>query len=401
MNKEISDLPGKIKLPRRVKHSSRVELSQSALKKNINFIRKKIGDHPRISSVVKANAYGHGIPQMVEMLEKCGVNHFSVASAFEAEEVLDHCSPSSQIMIMGILYDEDVAWAVQHNISFFVFTVERLKLALEKAKLLGKKALIHLELETGTNRTGMTEATFKQAISFMKKNQDYLQFEGVCTHLGGAESMSNYFKIEQQKTLFEKYLKLLRKAKFMPNCIHMACSAAALVMPDTIYDMVRVGVATYGFWPSQEIYFQHLQDVNKKKDAPLRRVISWKTDVMDLKFVPKGDFIGYGTSFQATQDMKIAVLPLGYSNGYPRGQSNNGYVLINGKKAPVCGLINMNLFMVDITHIPNVHIGDEVVLLGKQKHSAINVSSFTNFTQLLNNEMLSRLPTAIPRMMVK
>lgn len=401
MNKQTSDLPEKIKLPRRVKHSSRIELSQSALKKNINFIRKKIGSHPRISSVVKANAYGHGIPLMVEMLEKCGVNHFSVASAFEAEEVLDHCSPSSQIMIMGILYDEDVAWAIQNNISFFVFTVERLKLALEKAKILGKKALIHIELETGTNRTGMTEETFKQAISFMRKNQDYLQFEGICTHLGGAESMSNYFKIEQQKRLFEEYLKRLRKVKFMPNCIHMACSAAALVMPDTLYDMVRVGVATYGFWPSQEIYFQHLQAVNKKKDAPLRRVISWKTDVMDLKLVAKGEFIGYGTSFQATQDMKIAVLPLGYSNGYPRGQSNNGYVLINGKKAPICGLINMNLFMVDITHIPNVHIGDTVVLLGKQKNSTINVSSFTNFAQLLNNEMLSRLPTAIPRMRVK
>lgn len=402
MNKKTTtELPERIKLPRRVKHSSRVELSQSALKKNINFIRKKIGDHPRISSVVKANAYGHGIPQMVEMLEKCGVDHFSVASAFEAEEVLDHCSPSSEIMIMGILYDDDVAWAIQHDISFFVFTVERLELALEKAKLLNKKAKIHIELETGTNRTGMTEETFKQAISFMKKNKDHLQFEGICTHLGGAESMSNYFKIEQQKKIFKEYLQRLRSANFLPNCIHMACSAAALTMPDTIYDMVRVGVATYGFWPSQEIYFQHLQSVNKKKDNPFNRVLTWKTDVMDMKFVSKGEFIGYGTSFQATQDMEIAVLPLGYSNGYPRGQSNNGHVLIKGKKAPICGLINMNLFMVDISHIPNVDIGDEVVLIGKQKNSVINVSSFTNYGQLLNNEMLSRLPTAIPRMIVK
>ncbi len=397
----MTDIPDKTIFGRKVKHSSRIELSQSALKKNINFIRKKIGPHPRISSVVKANAYGHGIPQMVKMLEKCGVNHFSVASAFEAEEVHDACSASSEIMIMGILYDEDVAWAIQNDISFFVFTVDRLRLAKEKARALGKKALIHIELETGTNRTGMTEATFKEAVTYMKKNQDHLHFQGICTHLGGAESMSNYFKIQQQKVRFNSFLKMLDKAKFKPECVHMACSAAALTMPDTLYDMVRIGVATYGFWPSQETYYQHLQSVNKKKDAPFSRVISWKTDVMDLKVVPRGEFIGYGTAFQASHDMKIAVLPLGYSNGYPRGLSNNGNVLIKGKKAPIVGLINMNLFMADITDISGVSIGEEVVLLGKQNNNVINVSSFTNFTQLLNNEMLSRLPTAIPRKIVR
>jgi len=383
----MTDTPKKNIFGRKVKHSSRIELSQAALKKNINFIRKKVGDHPVISSVVKANAYGHGIPQMVRMLEKCGIH--------------DHCSPSSQIMIMGILYDDDVAWAIKNDISFFVFDVNRLRLAKEKAKALGKKALIHLEVETGTNRTGMTEDNFKEAVTYMKRNNDFLHFKGLCTHLGGAESMSNYFKIQQQKQRFEDFLKKLRKVKFMPERVHMACSAAALTMSDTLYDMVRVGVATYGFWPSQEIYYQHLQSINKKKDSPFSRVISWKTDVMDLKTVPKGEFIGYGTAYQATHDMKVAVLPLGYSNGYPRGLSNNGNVLIKGKKAPITGLINMNLFMVDISDIPGVEIGDEVVLLGKQKHNVINVSSFTNFTQLLNNEMLSRLPTAIPRKIVR
>jgi alanine racemase len=122
---------------------------------------------------------------------------------------------------------------------------------------------------------------------------------------------------------------------------------------------------------------------------------------MDLKFVPKGEFVGYGTAFQAIRDMNIAVIPLGYSNGYPRGLSNNGHVLIRGRKAPITGLINMNLFMVDVSHIKDIAFDDEVVLIGKQKNNTINVSSFTNFTNLLNNEMLSRLPTAIPRVIVK
>ena len=119
------------------------------------------------------------------------------------------------------------------------------------------------------------------------------------------------------------------------------------------------------------------------------------------KKVPEGEFIGYGTAYQATHDMTIAVLPLGYSNGYPRALSNRGFVLIHGKKAPITGLINMNLFMVDITHFPQARLGDEVVLIGRQKNNSINIASFTNTTQLLNQEMMSRLPSAIPRKAVR
>jgi alanine racemase len=383
-----------------VRHSSRIYLSQKALKTNINFIRSKVGPHPKISAVVKANAYGHGIPQMVEMLEKSGVNHFSVASAFEAEEVLESCSPDSSIMIMGILYAEDIEWAIRNNIEFYVFDYARLPLVAEKAKELDQQAIIHLEVETGTNRTGMNLVDIPKAITFLKKNKKHIRFEGVCTHLGGVENISNQFKVRPQIDRFKEVLKELKRKKFMPTYRHAACSAAALAYPETHFDMVRCGVAIYGFWPSPDIYHLHLQHANKLKDAPLKRVLTWKTDVMDIKPVSSGEFVGYGTAYQAVRDMKIAVIPLGYSNGYPRGQSNKGFVLIKGKKAPITGLVNMNLFMVDIGHIPGIEIGDEVVLLGKQRHNSIAVSSFTNFTNLLNNEMLSRLPAAIPRTIV-
>lgn len=385
---------------RNVRHTSRVELSQAALKKNINFIRKKIGPTTRLSCVVKANAYGHGIPQIVTMLGRCGVNHISVASAYEAEEVLEYRREGTDIMIMGILYDQDIEWAIAHDIEFYIFNYDRLPLVLEKAKKLAKKAKLHIEVETGTNRTGMTEPYFRKSLTFLKRHQAHLTFQGLCTHLGGAESMSNAFRTEQQKTRYKRYLADCKKRNFMPLCRHIACSASALAMPETHYDMVRVGVATYGFWPSPDIYYQHLQAVGKMKDTPMSRIISWKTDIMDVKHVPRGDFIGYGTSFQANHDMKVAVIPVGYCNGYPRGQSNQGQVLIQGRKAPITGLINMNLFMVDVSDIPNVTVGEEVVLLGKQKNNTIKVSSFTNYTQLLNNEMLSRLPMAIPRKII-
>jgi alanine racemase len=384
-----------------VKHSSRIQLNQAALKNNINFIKKKTGPGVRFSSVVKANAYGHGIRQFVPMAEACGVRHFSVASAFEAEEVLESLTKDSGIMIMGILYEEDIPWAIENEIEFYVYNFERLPKTLEAAKKAGKKALIHLEVETGANRTGLQAEEFPRALDFMKEHREHLTFEGLCTHFGGAESLSNQFKIDRQHTRYREFLQLCKAKNHLPNYRHIACSAAALAMKDTVYDMVRVGVAQYGFWPSPDIYFLHLQEVDKPSDQPLKRIFTWKTDIMDIRHVQAGEFIGYGTAYQATQDMEVAVMPLGYSNGYPRALSNRGHVLIRGKKAPIVGLINMNLFMVDISHIPGTEVGDEVVLVGRQKNNVINVQSFTNFTQLVNNEMMSRLPAAIPREVVK
>lgn len=384
-----------------VRHSSRIELSQQALTNNMNFIRKKTGRGIRISSVVKANAYGHGINPFVSMVEKCGVNHFSVASAHEASKVLECKQNTSSIMIMGILYDVDISWAIENEIEFYVFNYPRLPLVLELAKKLKKQAIVHIEVETGANRTGMPESDFPKAITFLKRNKEYIRFEGLCSHLGGAESEANKFKIDGQLRRFKKLIKLTKSRKFLPKYTHLASSAASLIYPETRFNMVRVGVAQYGFWPGPDVYYHHLQETGKNSDRALKRIITWKTDIMDLRDVPAGEFVGYGTAFQALKPMKVAVLPLGYSNGYPRAQSNRGHVLIQGKKAPITGLINMNLFMVDVSHLPDVKVGDEAVLVGRQNNSMIRVSSFTESINLLNNEMLSRLPAAIPRKVVR
>ena len=380
-----------------VRHSSRIALSQKALQSNYHYIRQQIGPQVRISSVVKANAYGHGIAEFVPMAEQCGIKHFAVASSFEAEEVLEVCSKYTRIMIMGILYEEDIPWAIENGIEFYIFNYERLLLVKEVAQGLQKKALVHLEVETGANRTGLQAEDFSKALHFLKENQQYIAFEGLCTHLGGAETLANKFKIDLQIQRYHDFLEECRRIEFMPKLRHMASSAAALAFAKTRFDMVRIGVAQYGFWPSPDIENLHQQKAEAKAEEGLKRIFTWKTDVMDLRKVKAGEYIGYGTAFQAVEDLSIAVLPLGYSNGYPRDLSNRGQVLIKGKKAPIVGLINMNLFMVNISNIPNVEVGEEVVLVGRQKESVINVSSFTDPTQLLNNEMLSRLPAAIPR----
>ncbi|MEX1062993.1 MAG: alanine racemase [Balneolaceae bacterium] len=384
-----------------VRHSSRIELSQSALKQNINFIRRKTGPGAVISSVVKANAFGHGIGSFVPMAEKAGVHHFSVASGREAWEVKQVCSGDAGIMIMGILYNEDLRWVIENDVEFFVFDLQRLEKAARASKAIGKKAMIHLEVETGGNRTGLEESQLDRALSFLDRNSRYLQFEGFCTHFAGIESLSNQFRIKQQQQKFSRLCKQVIKRGPVPERFHTACSAAALAFPETVMDLVRIGTAQYGMWPGPDIYNLHLLQTGKSKDAPLKRVLTWKTDVMHIKNLEKGDFVGYGTSYQAPEDMRIAVLPIGYSNGYPRALSNRGEVLIHGKKARVVGLINMNVFMVDVSRIPEVAAGDEVVLIGRQKKKVISIRSFSEYTNVINNELVSRLPEAIPRIAVK
>lgn len=383
------------------RHSSRIELSRSALKNNLQFLRTRIGTNPLFSMVVKANAYGHGVEYIVPMAESLGVDHFSVASSQEAESVLEAREKDSRVMIMGILYDEDLPWVVENGIEFFVWDLERLRGAAAVARDLGVPARIHLEVETGANRTGLPEHELDEAVRILRKAKDSIELVGLCSHFGGIETLANQFRIQGQIRTFDRIRKRLAKKKVRPERHHLACSAAALAFPDTVLDQVRVGSAAYGLWPSPDIHNLVSMEKGKDRRNGLRRVLSWKTNIMALKDVARDDFVGYGTMFQAPRDMRVGVLPIGYGNGYPRSQSNRGSVLVRGRLSPVVGAVNMNMVIVDVTHVPSVEVGDEVVLVGRQKGNAIALRSFSEFTHHLNTEFLSRLPAGIPRVTVR
>src|SRR5690606_19021752 len=184
-----------------------------------------------------------------------------------------------------------------------------------------------------------------------------------------------------------------------PVC-HTACSAASLSYPETVMDLVRIGIAQYGFWPSQETYMSKFKQLEPNRKNPLKRLITWKSSVMSLKKVEMGKFIGYGNSFMASRPMKIALVPVGYSHGFSRILSNGGKVLIHGKFVPVVGTVTMNSIAVDVTDLQKVNKGDEVIIIGKQKKSEITVASFGESIQQLNYELLTRLPQDIPRRIV-
>lgn len=381
-------------------HSSYIEISKSALQNNIDFIRSEIGPDVLLSSVVKGNAYGHGIEQFTPLAQACGINHFSVFSADEADRLLKSIPRPSTILIMGYLDNPELEWAIRHDMEFFVFELDRLQEASAMATKLGKRAKIHLELETGMYRTGFDKAALARAETLLASHRTELELQGICTHFAGAESMQNHERVLRQLQKYNRQVARLQQAGHLPRQRHTACSAAMISYPDTRMDMVRVGIMQYGLWPSPETYSRYISQQEEKKD-PLQRLVNWKSRIMSLKSVPKGEYIGYGTSFQAPRDMVLAIVPVGYAWGYSRSLSNQGQVLVRGTRAAVVGTVNMNVMMVDVTDIPDVGKDDEVVLLGKQGEESITVASFGELSTQLNYELLTRLPLNIPRCVIE
>lgn len=379
-------------------HTSTIEISKSALKKNINFINNLIGPNCKFSSVVKGNAYGHGISTYVPLAEELGVNHFSVFSASEANDVLQSSIDSPTIMIMGMLDNQQLEWAIENDLEFYVFNIERLVDAIRIAKKLNKKAKIHIELETGMNRTGIQERELEKVVHLIQSNNN-IEVIGLCTHYAGAESIANYYRIEQQKKNFDSLHQFLLKQNINPAKIHTACSAATLRYPETQFDMVRIGILQYGFFPGLEVLVDY-QTKNKIHTEPLQRLISWKSKLMDVRQVKKGEFVGYGTSYLANEDTTIGLVPVGYCNGFSRSLSNQGRVLIRGERVAVIGMVNMNMMAIDLTTLENPQKGEEIVMIGQQGENEISVASFSEFSDQVNYELLTRLPHNIPRIQV-
>jgi len=380
--------------------TSEIELSASAYRHNLRFVKRLLKDDVRICSVVKGNAYGHGLSVFVQMAMQAGVDYFAVHSAEEAFHLKQSISKLPDLFIMGAMEDKAVEWAVENGIEFAVFDHERLHAALSYARKFNKKAKLHLEVETGMRRTGFLRDEIPALSKWMRANSENIIFQGLFTHYAGAESRANHFRISKQIDNFNLSLKAFKAEKLIPRYHHSACSAALINYPETHGNMVRVGILQYGYWPNKETHIRFCEESNTTPDL-LKRIIRWTSKVMAVKEVSKGSFIGYGTAFLAHKNMNLAIIPIGYSHGYSRNLSNTGSVIINDMVCPVVGTINMNSLTVDISLAGKVKPGAEVVLIGSQNGNTISVSSFSEQSQQLNYEMLSRLPINIPRSVKK
>ena len=374
--------------------TSIIEINKSALDANLKFIRKQIGNR-KLSCVVKGNAYGHGIEEYVPIAEQLGVNHFAVYSADEAERIHSIKHPETEIMIMGSVDDAALAWAIENGIECWMFELDRLEKAIELAGNLDKKALIHIELETGMNRTGFKAKNLEKAAELISKKSKQVEIVGICTHFAGAESISNYYRIKDQIEVYNQLVAHLNELNIKAKYYHTCCSAASLRFPEMMLDMVRIGILQFGFWPSQETFIEFTRNQNTKTD-PLKRLITWKSAVMSIKEVNSGDYIGYGTSFLAQRDMTIGICPVGYSHGFSRSLGNQGRAVVNGTRVSVIGTVNMNCIALDLSEV-SAEKGDEVLLIGSDGAAEVSVASFSEFSNQLNYELLTRLPLNIPR----
>lgn len=365
-----------------------IEVSRRALESNFDAL-KKVSHPAQVMAIVKANAYGHGLSGVVKILDRKGATWFGVDSAEEALHVRSLVGRKN-ILILGYVPVKNMASLVKKDIAFVVYD-ERGLSGAKRAGTKSRPARIHLKAETGLYRQG---AKMDELLRLAKQAKASLNVvvEGLSTHFANIEDTANSQYAKQQERVFKQAFEELKKIGVEPSFCHTACSAAAILHPTTRMDVVRTGIALYGLWPSEAVEKQG------RKTLHLKPVLTWKTVVAQVKDVPSGQQVGYGLTHRYKRAGKIAVLPIGYADGYDRvGQSGRGEVLIRGKRCPIVGRICMNMCMVDVTRIAQVKAGDEVVLLGEQGRERVTAEDLALRMDSINYEVVARLNPLIKR----
>jgi len=371
-----------------ISHKSWLEINKKNLLFNFWQLKKRIGDKVKIAAVVKANAYGHGLREVVSIL-KDQADYFAVDSLHEARQIKD--LTESKILILGYTIFADLPEVVQDDFQQVVANFKTLKKLNTLAKNKKKIVSIHLKIETGTSRQGIFLKDLPKFLKFINSNK-HLQLAGISTHFANIEDTTNHSFAQKQRLEFLKADDLLKKFGFRDYLRHAACSAAAILFPDTFFDLARVGISLYGHWSSDTTKLSAQQE---KINIKLKPVLSWKTIIAHIKEIPAGSTVGYGCSEKLFKKTKIAVLPIGYYDGFDRKLSGQGKVLINGQICKVIGRVCMNMTMVDVNNLPKVKLEDEVVIIGKQGKEILSVENLANQINSINYEVLTRINQGI------
>ncbi len=369
-----------------------LEISKKALTDNIGQFRKLVGQGNILCPCVKANAYGHGLVEASKIFLEAGANWLSVNSLYEAGK-LRESGIESPIYVLGYVPLQSLGQAAALDLRLVVYDEE----TIAELGRLGKQVKVHIKIETGNNRQGVL---MKDLVDFAARVRHFgnLEIEGLCTHFANIEDTTDHSYAELQLARFNEAFKRLEQAGFNVPIRHCANSAATILFPKTHFEMVRTGIANYGMWPSNETYLSYLQ--NGKNDFVLSPALSWKAKIGQIKVVPAGEYIGYGLTYKTGHETKLAIIPVGYYDGYDRGVSNMAYVLIHGKRAPLRGRVCMNIIMVDVTDIPEAKLEDTVVLIGSDGDEEISAEQFASWAGTINYEVTTRINERIPRIVI-
>jgi len=369
-----------------------LEISKKNLLFNIAQLRKVIGIKVKLLAVIKANAYGHGVKEVGSII-KNKVDWFGVANVYEALLLRDQ-KIYNPILVLSYYENEPyrLTQAIQKKISLVVYTKDQVLLLDSIAKKLKKKAFVHLKIDSGTSRVGILPNEVERFVSYIKKYK-HIEIEGVFSHFSDSEADLKYSK--KQLAIFKDALQKVRSS-YPEASAHMACSAATVVIPSSHLNLARSGIMIYGLHPSKKTNHAPGKKDYIGQNIRLKPVLTWKTKILQVKNIPAGSYVGYGRTFKTQRKTKLVVLPVGYADGYDRGLSNVGQVLISGKRARVIGRICMNLMMIDATGVP-AKAGQEVVLIGRQGKQQIFAEDSAEKLGTINYEVVTRISWTLPR----
>lgn len=361
------------------------EIDLKSLSLNIKNIKTKLDHNTLFMAVVKSNAYGHGLETVSSYIEKCHLADYLGVAIPEEGFALRKAGIKLPILILGYSPSAYYSEIVDNNLIPTLFSPEMVRDFRDVSKQKGKKSRVHFKIETGMNRLGFKEVQdLKEALSILKDSEQYLELDGVFTHFATSE-IENQEYTNFQYGIFQERIKLVHAFGFNP-ILHASNSGAILSRPDLQFNMVRCGIAMYGYYPDPEM----------KCNLPLNPVLTWKTSISNVKTIMPGETVSYGRTFTASKPMKVATLSVGYGDGYKRNISNVGYVLIKGEKAPVIGTVCMDQLMCDVTEL-QVRRDDEAVLIGKSGKQYISADEMARWSGTISYEILLSISERVPR----
>lgn len=364
------------------------EINLDNIYENIRELKDSTAEGTQMVAVIKADGYGHGAVPVAKTIDDM-VAAYAVATIDEALNLRRH-NIAKPIYILGFIYEHRVKDAILNDIRMSVFDKKMAVFISETAKELGKKAYIHIKVDTGMSRIGFMASDASADIVKEISELPDIEVEGIFTHFASSDASDKNMANSQLK-LFNDFIGKLEDRGVSIKLKHCANSAGIIDMPGADMTEVRAGIALYGMYPSDEV---------NKKAVVLRPALELKSHVIFVKKVPEGTGISYGSTYVTTTETEVATIPVGYGDGYPRNLSNKGYVLINGKKCKILGRVCMDQFMVDVTGM-DVNEGDVVTLIGKDGSECITVEELAKLAGTFNYEFVCDLGKRIPRVYYK
>ena len=364
------------------------EVDLDAIVENVCNMKENIAEHTKIMGVIKTDGYGHGAVSLAHALEPLDFMYgFAVATPEEAH-ILRMAGVKKPILILGYSFPYSYEMLAEEEIRPAVFREDSILLLNEAAGKIGKKIKVHIKVDTGMGRIGI--APDETGLEFVRKLMTcpQLEIEGIFTHFARADEADKVHAENQLAGFSQFIIDIEEKLGLHIPIKHCSNSAGIMELPDANMDVVRAGIILYGLYPSDEV------DINT---VALKPALSWYSRIVYKKTLHKGQSVSYGGTFTAPKDMEIATIPVGYGDGYPRGLSGKGYVLIKGKKAPILGRVCMDQFMVDVTEITEAKEGDRVTLLGMDGAEQISAELLGDLSGRFNYELACDIGKRVPR----